>query len=167
VIHAVPAELVNNLWPAIDIHTTAALDFHPFLTSDDLRTLLLNGHAQLFVAVGEGRKVQGFAAMEVVRYPARLVANILASGGDEGFLSTAIHELLPILKQWAAEHGADAIALTGRPGWIKALRDEGGNAEKLVMWWSELGDVQGRRQLEKPTADGSLTAVGQGAAVPL
>jgi hypothetical protein len=164
-IHAVPAALVADLWPAIEGHATAALDFHPFLTAADLQALLLNGHAQLFIAVGEGRSVQGFAAMEVVQYPARKVANCLAAGGDQGFLSTAIHELLPILKQWGAEQGADAFALTGRPGWLKALHDEGGNAEKLVMWWTELGNVQGRRQFRQPETDGGQSAVGSGAAL--
>ncbi len=80
-IRAVPVHLVNDLFPAIEKHVTAALDFHPFLTADDLRTLLLNGYAQLFIALGEGRRVEGFAIMEVIRYPSRKVATVLAAGG--------------------------------------------------------------------------------------
>lgn len=163
-IRPVPTHLVSDLWPAIEKHVAAALDFHPFLSPADIRLILLHGGGQLFVST-EARKVQGFAIMEVITYPSRKVANILASGGEDGFLGTAIHELLPLLKQWGREQGADAIALTGRPGWLKALRDEGGNAEKLVTWWTELGDVQGRRQFRQPEADGGLPAMGSGPAV--
>lgn len=165
-IHRVPAALVTDLWPAIFKHVVGALDFHPFLGPNDLHDLLLRGHAQLFIVTGEGRKVRGFAVTEVVAYPSRKVANILAAGGEEGFLGTAIHELLPILKQWGAEQGADAIALTGRPGWLKALRDEGGHAEKLVSWWTRLGDVQGRRQFQESDADHGRGTVEAGTALP-
>jgi hypothetical protein len=165
VIHRAPAALVVDLWPAIEKHVTAALDFHPFLSAEDVRLILLAGHAQLFIAA-EGRKVQGFAVMEVVQYPSRKVANILASGGEEGFLGAAIHELLPVLKQWGAEQGADAIALTGRPGWLKALRNEGGHAEKLVTWWTRLGNVEGRRKLQESDANHGQRTVEAGSALP-
>lgn len=163
-IHAAPSSLVADLWPAIEKHVAAALDFHPFLGPADLHLILLNGGCQLFIVTGEGRKVQGFAIMEMVQYPSRRVANCLAAGGEDGFLGTAIHELLPVLKQWGAEHGADAFALTGRPGWFKALRDEGGHAEKLVTWWTRLGDVQGRRQ--QSDADHGRGTVERGTALP-
>jgi hypothetical protein len=164
VIHRVPAALVTDLWAAIEKHVSAALDFHPFLEPEEVRLILLNGGAQLFIVTGDGRRVRGFAITEVVQYPSRKVANILAAGGEEGFLDTAIHELLPHLKQWAAEQGVDAIALTGRPGWFKALRNEGGHAEKLVTWWTRLGDVQGRRKESDP--DHGRGTVERGTALP-
>lgn len=165
-IHRVPTNLVPDLWPAIEAHLAGAMEFHPFLNANDVRVILLHGGAQLFVVVGEGRRVQGFAVMEVIHYPRRRVANILASGGDDGFTSVAVRELLPQLKQWAAEQNADALAILGaRPGWLKLLQNEGGNAEKFVLWWTELGDVQGRRQFRQPEADGGQSAVGSGTAV--
>lgn len=159
-ISPVPAALVMDLWPAIEQYVAAAMEFHPFIDASDIRFILLNGGGCLFL-VTEGRKVQGFAVMEVVHYPRRRVANILASGGDEGFTSVAVDQLLPILRQWAAEQGADTLAIMGaRPGWLKLLRDEGGNAEKYVLWWAELGGVQRRRQFEEYADHGRGTVVG-------
>jgi len=167
VIHRVPTHLVPDLWPALESFVAGAMDHHPFMEAQDIRLILLAGGAQLFIVTGEGRKVQGFAAMEVVQYPRRRVANILASGGNEGFTSVAVHDLLPQPKQWAQEQHADTLAILGaRPGWLKLLQSEGGNAKKFALWWAELGDVQGRRQLEESAADGRLPAMGQGAAVP-
>jgi len=164
-IHRVPSSLVPDLWPALEAFVVGAMDHHPFMDAQDIRLILLAGGAQLFI-VTDGRMVQGFAAMEVVQYPRRRVANILASGGNEGFTSVAVHKPLPQLRQWAQEQHADALAILGaRPGWLKLLQDEGGNAKKFVLWWAELGDVQGRRQLEESAADGRLPAMGQGAAV--
>lgn len=166
-IHRVPSNMVNDLWPAIESFVAGAMDHHPFMDAQDIRLILLAGHAQLFIVTGEGRKVQGFAAMEVVHYPRRRVANILASGGEDGFTSVAVHDLLPILKQWASEQNADTLAILGaRPGWLKLLRDEGGDAEKFVTWWTELGSVQGWRQFKEPDADHGLGTVEAGATLP-
>jgi hypothetical protein len=164
-IRDVPTDLVPNLWPAIEKHVEAACEYHPFLHHLDIARLIMKGHARLFVCFENG-VVQGFAAMEVIQYPSRKVANVLAAGGDEGFLGTAIHELLPVLKQWGAEQGADAIALTGRPGWFKALRDEGGESQHLVSWCARLGNVEGRRKLQESDANHGQRTVETGTALP-
>lgn len=163
-IHAVPTDLVPDLWPAIEPHAEAACEFHPFMESRDLARTIMKGNARLFI-VTEGGKVQGFAAMEVVDYPRRKVANVLAAGGESGFLSVAIHDLLPHLKQWGREQGADTFAISGRPGWLKALRDEGGESLPLVTWWTRLGD-EGRRQLQESDPDHGFRAVVSSEALP-
>jgi hypothetical protein len=148
VIHRVPRELVEDLWPALEPHAKAALEYHPFMDEQDLLLLVNTGHVTLFIALDKGA-VQGFGAMEVIEYPRRKVANCIACGGERGFLSAAIHELLPALKRWGSEQGADTFAILGaRPGWLRALRDEGGNAAEFVTWWTRLGNVQGRRQTD-------------------
>jgi hypothetical protein len=148
VIHQVPAELVDDLWPAIEEHVTAACEFHPFLEAQDVLLLVHSGHATLFVSI-DGGAVQGFGAMEMIEYPRRKVANVIACGGEHGFLGVAVHELLPVLKRWGHEQGADTFAILGaRPGWLRALRHEGGESASFVTWWARLGNVQGRRQID-------------------
>jgi hypothetical protein len=165
VISAVPTDFVPDLWPAIEKHAEAACEYHPFMDALDLARIIMKGNARLFVAF-EGEKVQGFAAMEVVQYPRRKVANVLAAGGDKGFLSVAILEMLPILKQWGREQGADTFAISGRPGWLKALQNEDGKAVTLVTWSTRLGDVEGRRKLQESDADHGRRAVEGSSALP-
>jgi hypothetical protein len=162
VIRPVPTDLVPEIWHAIEHHVEAACKYHPFCDARDIARTIMKGHARLFVSF-EGGRVQGFAAMEVVEYPSRKVANVLAAGGERGFLSVAIHELLPILKQWGREQGADTFSITGRPGWLKALRDEGGEAVDLVTWWTGLGGVERR---EEHNADHGVRTVERSEALP-
>lgn len=165
-IRRVPAALAGDIWPAIEQHAKAAMGRHPFMDETDLLGLILSGHACLFIKVAGGH-ITGFAATEVVIFPRCKVANIIACGGERGFLDTAIHEMLPELRKWGEEQAAKYLAILGaRPGWLKPLRDEGGNAEKFVTWWTELGGVQGRRQFEESDADHGRGAVERGAALP-
>lgn len=162
-IHLVPNRLVEDLWPAFEGHVKAALKHHPFIDADDLRNILYAGHGQLFVHVDEP-KVTGFAVMEVVQYPRRKVASVLAAGGEQGFLSAAIHELLPELKKWGAQQGADTFAISGRPGWLRALRGEGFESVSHVTLWAHL-DVEGRRFQQLSDSDDRLATVGGGTAI--
>jgi hypothetical protein len=164
-IRAVPTDLVPDLWPAIEKHVEAACEYHPFMDALDVARTIMKGNARLFVSF-EGNAVQGFAAMEVVQYPSRKVANVLAAGGDRGFLSVAIHELLPILKQWGREHGADTFAISGRPGWLKALQNEDGESVTNALWWTRLGNVGEGRKLQQSEADHGVRAVERSAALP-
>jgi hypothetical protein len=154
-IYPVPAELVHDLWPAIEIHVERAMKHHPFMQAEDVLTLLYHGSLQLFVAT-EDRKVAGFAVMEVIQYPSRKVANVLACGGERGFLSVAVHELLSVLKAWAAEQGADTFALTGRPGWVRALKKQGFASAAHVTMWANL-DGEGRRRRRESEPPNSYT----------
>jgi len=160
-IHSVPTNLVPDLWPAIEPHVRRALKYHPFMEPDDILESLLLGGLRLFVATKEGG-ILGFACMEVIQYPRRKVANVLCAGGEQGFLSVAVHDLLPVLKSWAAEQDADTFALTGRPGWVRMLR--GFEAIAHITLWADL-DEQGRRQQQKPDADDRLGAVESGTAL--
>lgn len=164
-IRSVPTDLVPDLWPAIEKHVEAACNYNPFMTALDVAKCIMKGNARLFVAF-EGETVQGFAAMEVIQYPSRKVANVLAAGGDRGFLSVAILDMLPILKAWGREQGADTFAISGRPGWLKALKNEDGEAVELVLWSTRLGDVGKGRKLQESDADHGVRTVEGRTALP-
>jgi hypothetical protein len=153
-IHRVPFDILIELWPAIDGYAERVCHYHPFLDAKDLLTLAAIGHVQFFV-VTDGKGVSGFAAMEVIQYPRRTVANCLACGGQKGFLSVAVNELLPVLQAWGREQGADTFALTGRPGWLRALRHLNGESCTYASWWTPISE-QRRRHIENHADHGTL-----------
>lgn len=157
-IYPTPTRLVHEVWPMIERHVAEACRYHPFLEAEDLLTVLLYGNARLFVVTREGAFL-GFAIMEVVEYPRRKVANVIAAGGERGFLSAAVVELLPVLQAWGIEQGADTFALIGRPGWVRALRHLHGQATAHVTWWTDL-NVKGRRKQQHTATDLGIRAVG-------
>jgi len=140
-IHQVPVSLVEDIWPAIHKFVEAACEYNPYVEAEDLKLLILNSRVTLFIA-DQDSHIVGFGAMELVKYPRRTVANILAAGGEpNGFLRAAITELLPVLKRWGLEQGADTVSITGRPGWLKALKAEGGKTASYAMWWQRIDHV--------------------------
>ena len=162
-IHAVPAKLVTDIWPAIERFVESAVNRHPFMTADDVLAVILYGNAQLFIDTAAGR-IRGFACMEVIQYPRRKVANVFCSGGERGFLSVAVHDLLPVLMAWGREHNADAFAiLGGRPGWVRALRNAGFQSAPYVTMWADLDE--GRRKQRNTAADDNLRALEGSSAV--
>jgi len=148
----------------IEHHVAAAMEHHPFMDSEDLLTVLMYGNARLFVVTRDGAFL-GFAIMEVVEYPRRKVANVIAAGGERGFLSVAVHELLPVLQAWGLEQGADTFALIGRPGWVRALRHLHGQATAHVTWWTDLHG-KGRRQQQHTATNHGVRTVGAEPAIP-
>ena len=98
--------------------------------------------AALFLAVQE-RQSLGFAVTEVITYPRRKVANVLAAAGHRGFLSVAVHDLYPEMERWAIEQDADTFAVIGRPGWLKyAKQHDGAQSLSTVTSWKRLGACQ-------------------------
>lgn len=163
-IYRVPLHFVSQMWPSILAYVQRAMEHHPFMEAQDVLDLLLGGSVQLFIA-SEEKKVTGFAAIEVINYPRRKVANVLAAGGEHGFLSVVVREVLPELISWAKEQGADTFALTGRPGWVRALKAKGFLSAAHVTMWADL-NVEGRRWRRQSTAaNGNLGAVEERSAI--
>lgn len=138
-IHRIATNDVPDIWELVRPHAKAACKYHPFIDEDDLLTILLAGHARLFVMTKDGAFL-GFAAMEVIQYPRRNVANVVAAGGHNGFLSASVQELFPVLEDWAREQGADTFAVQGRPGWLRISKAiEGSTRLQLGIAWRRLG----------------------------
>ncbi len=144
-IRRVPSQLLPDLWPVIRPYAERFSRYHHFLETDDVLEVLLAGRGQLFVQIENG-KVMGFAALEVVQYPRRRVAQVFAYGGAPGFVRSSVAEGLEELKRWAVEQAADTLAVEGRPGWKKVLRAAGGESLSCVSWALRLGDNGERRR---------------------
>jgi len=141
VIHKAPTQLIPELWPLIQEHAKAAMRWHPFMDEEDVLVQLLHGHGQLFVAT-DAEGVLGFAVVEVICYPSRRVANVLAAGGRKGFLGTLVRDVYPLMEKWAIEQGADFFCVMGRPGWLKYARQhEGVNSLQITVSQKRLGNV--------------------------
>jgi hypothetical protein len=147
-IYHVPQHLLDDVWPSVEKYVERAQAFDPFKNTHDVYMLLSHGFASLFIATRKGMIV-GFGVLEVVQYPSRRVANVMAAGGEYGFLATAIDDLLPMMIEHGRREGATVVTLSGRPGWVRALRRLNGSSKRFVTWWADI-DEQGRRQL--PTA---------------
>ena len=141
VIYRVPTHLVSDLWPALDTLCEKAMRHHPFMEAQDVFLALTANKAVLFLALQDGQ-ILGFAVMEVITYPRRRVANVLAAAGHKGFLSVLIDRVLPQCEQWAVEQGADTFAVQGRPGWLKSAKPRGAQSLSTVTSWKRLGTCQ-------------------------
>lgn len=160
-IYRVPLTYLVDIWPAIEADVKRACEYHPFMDSDGILTMLEHELLSLFISTGQGGIV-GFGCLEVVQYPRCRVANILAAGGRRGFLQVAVEELLPHMIDYGKSQGCTKIALSGRPGWLRALRRLEGRSERYVTWWADI-DEQGRRKLAAP--DDHTGTVEAGAAI--
>lgn len=144
-IHKIQTHLIPELWPLIEEHAKKAMRYHPFMDAPDLLVTLLNGFGQLFI-VTESKELLGFAAVEVLNFPSRKVANVLAAGGRRGFLGVLTQDLLSQMEKWATEQGADTFAVMGRPGWLKyAKRHQGAHSLAVYISQKRLGNVGWRR----------------------
>lgn len=163
-IHSVPTKLIPDLWSGIEEYVRAACEYHLFMESKDVMEVLLWGSARLFLATDE-TGILGFAAMEVVEYPNRRVANVFLAGGAHGFLSVAVNDMLPVLQRWGQDQDTDAFSIIGRPGWTKALKAKGFSSQVHVTLWQDT-DVEGRRKQQHTAPDQHLRAVVGSSAIP-
>lgn len=144
-IHRIQTSAVPDLWPLVHEHAIAAMKWHPFMDENDLLQVILAGQGQLFI-VTKNKDFLGFAACEVIQYPSRRVANVLAAGGRLGFLGVSVKELFPALEGWAREHDADIFAVQGRPGWLRiADRISGTRCMRVGVAWRPLAYERRRR----------------------
>lgn len=160
-IYHVHPRFLEDIWPAVESHVAAACELHPFMEAQDVRTLVEHGFAYLFIATDE-TGVMGFGVLEVVQYPRCRVANILGAGGRRGFLAVAIDELLPFMTAFGKTQGATVVTLSGRPGWLRALRHMSGRSQRYITWWADIDE--GRRKLGAP--GNHARAVEAGATLP-
>lgn len=156
-IHSVPTKLVPDLWSGIEEYVKQACEYHPFMEANDVMEVLLWGAARLFIATDD-TGILGFAAMEVVEYPNRRVANVFLAGGAHGFLSVAVNDMLPVLQRWGRDQNAEAFSIIGRPGWVKPLKAKGFKSETHVTLWQDF-DVEGRRKQQHSAADPNVGTV--------
>ncbi|AUQ64432.1 hypothetical protein PhaeoP51_03501 [Phaeobacter inhibens] len=58
-----------------------------------------------------------FAVLELIQYPRGAELNVFLAGGDLRQIQSSQQQLFEIAKS----HGAQAVTMTGRRGWVRAL----------------------------------------------
>jgi hypothetical protein len=159
-IYHVHPRFLPDIWEEIEADVSRACEHHPFLDSKDVRRLIEVGHATLFIAT-KGGQIMGFCALEVVQYPSRTVCNVLGIGGKRGFLAM-VDELIPMVLDFGKSQGATVIALSGRPGWLRALRHTGGRSQRFITMWADIDEQWRRINQDNHDSMGSSAAVPAG-----
>lgn len=112
-----PAEAAQGLQEALE----HARGTH---TLEDVLAQVEAGEAQLWRAPG------AVIVTEIKQTPRRKVVHFWLATGD----MRAVLDLHKMILAWAQEeHGCDLATLSGRRGWVRALRDEGWDEATTVM----------------------------------
>lgn len=139
VLRDVAADAVPLVWPQVAPILAPALRYHPFIDLRDLHFLLVTNFAQLITAESTAGELVAAVVIERVRYPSRLVANILAMGAKTGRGISLLETLTEYCEAWSRSRGCDTIALVGRLGWTRVLcRRAGDKHLTLAQCWRRL-----------------------------
>lgn len=82
---------------------------------EDIVEAILAGRMQLWPAK------DSCLVTEITVFPRKKVLHVFLGGGDLEEI-IGMHESVV---QWAIEQGCESLTMTGRKGWLKALKDDG------------------------------------------
>ena len=85
-------------------------------TLDDVREVVLSGHAQFWPGP------EGAIVTEIQVYPRGKVLHFWLAGGD---LEHLVNVIRPAVEKWGRTMGCTRSTITGRPGWLKAMKAHG------------------------------------------
>lgn len=138
-LREVAAQAVPAIWPEVAPLLGPALRYHPFLDLHDLHVLLVTSYARLIVVREPGGDVMAAIVIERVRYPSRVVANILALGAQPGRGISLMPAIADYCEAWSRALGCDTIAVVGRLGWTRVLCKRAGDKSlRLAQCWRRL-----------------------------
>lgn len=100
----------------VDALITRGLRGDPHYTSADVWNEIREGRATLWPGN------QSTAVTTVIECPQGRRFNIWVAAGD---MTELIEEIYPAMEQAARELGCRSVTITGRRGWVRALRDIG------------------------------------------
>lgn len=92
-------------------------------TFDDVAELIREGKAQLWPAP------RGCAVTEIVVYPRKRVLHIFLAGGE----LSQLRDMFSDAAEWAKAQGCEAMSLSGRVGWARAMAPDGWMTQAVVM----------------------------------
>ena len=66
---------------------------------------------------------------EITAFPRKKVLHVFLAGGE----LDEILEMHEYVVQWAIEQGCESMTLTGRKGWVKALKNKGWKSQLVLL----------------------------------
>ncbi len=130
---------VLRYWPALEPYIELALSYSlGEYEACDVLAALEAGRMQAW-AVAQDGDLLCVVVTEVIRYPRRIVVNLLFGAGEQ---MTAWRPLIETLKAWALERGAHEVRVIGRPGWERALSNFGFVKAYTVLTCPITGNMQ-------------------------
>ena len=116
----VPVDMVTTVWPKIVQWVDAACRRGDRTwTPQDALELCEAGKAGLWLVIDGDRRCRGFGVTAIETWPDRSkVGVVVMSGGVTG------RQWIPLihdLEEWARAHGARAMIVRGRRGWLRVL----------------------------------------------
>ena len=122
-ITLVPSGHVVNVLPEVIPHLhRLAPRTNGRSTVDDILQGILSGANALWLAFEEteGNKVYGVVITNVMTYPRIKTLNVFYAAGNK--LRLWQDPMMTVLKAYATDNQCSKIELTGRRGWLRALR---------------------------------------------
>lgn len=107
-----PAEELLRCRPYIEAALEYSEGTHEF---SDIVDGIVEGRMQFWPAE------KSALVTEIVIYPRKKVLHVFLGGGD----MDEIKGMYDAVQSWGAHMGCTAMTVTGRPGWVRALRDLG------------------------------------------
>lgn len=115
---------LQTMWPMITPFLQRAIDYsHDMTTLEETWENLTSKRHQLWVVIGEDKKITAAAVTMLQKYPTGLMqATISMLGGEDGHLNQLL-ELRAELEAWAKTEGCNRVRFFARKGWAKKLPD--------------------------------------------
>lgn len=133
-------------WDMLIPHLKTAEPHHSFLTVEGLRTLVIQGHAKLVVAI-EDEKIRGVCAVQILVYPSGKVMDIFMAGTTEA-KAPFVESMLDFIRSLAQMEDCIGVSFTGRRGWRKWLRKMGLESMDCVYAWVTFNDAEQRKRTD-------------------
>jgi len=130
-IEAIKPQDIQQKWPVIEPFVSKALEYslneH---NSEDLKKKMINGE-YLLLGFYEGDKILSIVSAELLTYPRKKIVNIVTAAGSS--MEKWLDEWWRAIKILAKEQGAQEITVSGRSGWLKALKKYGFKQQYTVL----------------------------------
>jgi len=130
-ITAIKPQEIEQQWDTIKPFISRALE-HSLkeYSADDLKHKMIKGE-YLLLGFYDGGKILAIVSAELLTYPRKKIVNIVTAAGSN--MDSWLDEWWNAITVLAKEQGADEITVSGRVGWLKALKKYGFKRQYTVL----------------------------------
>ena len=120
-ISALKIELLDIVWPSVEEHIAMACDkSNGEVSSEEIKDMAKKGHV-LILTISEETNIVATVILETKQFlNGKKVLRVSAAGGTR--MPEWVNQLDAALNDIAREQKCDEIYITGREGWVKALK---------------------------------------------